>query len=213
MDTRMRHRGTRLHRDRGRETPDHLTADRLSDIVRAPPSQSCESIDSIHSLEAFESSEPSESSGSLESLRPSESSGPFWSVRARRAVRSLETSASAEHSESSVALESSDSSGSYQSVEMRATRGAPERMLTARPFHLRCARGRQLDGPETAVVLTAGTETAGELFIVPNRTGRHRRPPSAMFRVWYFGFTSRRLALIGLPALFVFAVIAVLAVR
>jgi hypothetical protein len=206
MDTRMPHCESRRHRDRGRETPGHLTAERLSDIVRALPSQPSESSESIESIESFESS------GSLESLRFSESSGPFRSVRALRAMRSSEASES-ERCESSGAFESSDSSGSYESVGMRATRGGPHRTLTTRPSHLRGARVRQLDGPETTVVLTAASETVGELFIVPNRTGRHRRPSPARFRVWHFAYTSTRLALIGLPALLLVGAVAVFAVR
>jgi len=200
----MPHRESRRHRDRGRETPGHLTADRLSDIVRALPSQPSQPSESFESFESFESS------GSLESVRFSESCGPFRSLRALRAMRSSESS---EQCASSGALETSDSSGSYESVGMRATRGGPHRTLTTRPSHLPGARVRQLDGPETTFVLTAASQTVGELFIVPHRTGRHRRPPPATFRVWHFVFTSSRLALIGLPALLLVGAVAVFAVR
>ena len=209
----MPHRESRRHRDRGRETPGHLTADRLSDIVRALPSQPSESLESFESFESFEPSQPSESfesSGSLESVRFSESCGPFRSLRALRAMRSSESS---EQCASSGALETSDSSGSYESVGMRATRGGPHRTLMTRPSHLPGARVRQLEGPETTFVLTAASQTVGELFIVPHRTGRHRRPPPATFRVWHFVFTSSRLALIGLPALLLVGAVAVFAVR
>ena len=200
----MPHRESRRHRDRGRETPGHLTADRLSDIVRALPSQPSQPSESFESFESFESS------GSLESVRFSESCGPFRSLRALRAMRSSESS---EQCASSGALETSDSSGSYESVGMRATRGGPHRTLTTRPSHLPGARVRQLEGPETTFVLTAASQTVGELFIVPHRTGRHRRPPPATFRVWHFVFTSSRLALIGLPALLLVGAVAVFAVR
>jgi hypothetical protein len=212
----MPHRESRRHCDRGRETPGHLTADRLSDIVRALPSQPSESLESFESFEPSqpsESFESSESSGSLESVRFSESCGPFRSLRALRAMRSSEASESSEQCESSGALETSDSSGSYESVGMRATRGGPHRTLTTRPSHLPGARVRQLEGPETTFVLTAASQTVGELFIVPHRTGRHRRPPPATFRVWHFVFTSSRLALIGLPALLLVGAVAVFAVR
>ena len=97
---------------------------------------------------------------------------------------------------------------------MRTTREAPQRTLTTRPTHLRDARVKPLDGPETAVVLTAAaSETVGELFILPNRTGRHRRPPLAKFRLWHLAFTSSRLALIGIPELLLVGAVAVFAVR
>ena len=207
----MRHCASKRHRDRGRETPRHLTADRLSDIVRALPSQPSGSSESI---ESFESLEPSESSGPLESLRLSESSGPFRSLRALRAMRSSEASESFQQCEPSGAFECSDSSRSHESVGMSTTRGTLRRTLTTWPTHLRDARVRPFDGPDTAVVMTAAVpETVGELFIVPNRTGRHRRPPPAEFHVWHFAFTAGRLALIGLPALLLVGAVAVFAVR
>jgi hypothetical protein len=206
----MPHRAGWRHRDRGRETPSHLSADRLSDIVRALPSQPSESFEPS---EPSESSQHCESSVSLESLPFSESTGPLRSVRALRVVRRSQAHESSQHSESLGASECSDPSGSYEPDGMRAPRRALQRTLMTRPSHLWGSRVRPLDGPENAVALTADSRRVGESLIVASRTGRHRRPPSARLSVWTRAFTSGRLALIALPALLVVGVMALLAVR
>jgi hypothetical protein len=116
--------------ERGRETPCHLTADRLADILGALPS------------------EPSDS------------------------------------------------------VTTRPFPGASPRTLGAPP-HPCGARSGELDRSGSVAPLPTVWQSVVEPPAVSKGSGRHRRRPSARFRVWGFAFTSRRLVLIGVLALLV----------
>jgi hypothetical protein len=196
--------------ERGRETPSHLTADRLADILGAMPAESSEPSEPLERSEPSEPpepSEPSEPSETAETAEPSQTSDPSESVTTRlfRGAPERKQAAQPPHPSGAqpVGLDRSESVFSRSAAVVPVVEPPAVTAPVVKPPAAVVPEGE----PSAAVTLVdeppAATAPVVEPIAVSKGTGRHRRPPLPKFHVWRFAFTSRSLLLMGVLTLLV----------
>ena len=196
--------------ERGRETPSHLTADRLADILGAMPSESSEPAERSEPAEPPEHSETAEVAEvaeSAESAGPSQTSDPSGSVTTRLFRGPPEPTQAAEPPHPSgaqpVGLDRSEAVFSRSAAVVPVAEPPAVTAPVVKPPAAVVPEGEPSAAVTLAVEPPAAMAPVVEPMAISKGTGRHRRPPLPKFHVWRFAFTSRRLLLMMVLTLLV----------